>query len=133
MKGSIKFKSEIQNLNKAEIVLKKVSEIAEISDENYGYILLALSEAINNAIVHGNKMNEEKEVKVTYKASKDSIEFIVEDQGQGFDPDSVPDPTSPENIEKATGRGIFIIKNLADKVEFDKGGRVIKMNFNLKK
>jgi serine/threonine-protein kinase RsbW len=133
MKKTVKFTSDFQNLAKAEEILEAINNNLTLSEENYGNILLSLSEAINNAIVHGNKMDKNKFVTVSYRILPDTIEISVEDQGQGFDPNSIPDPTAPENIERETGRGIFIIKNLSDEVIFEKNGRKITMKFRLTK
>ncbi len=133
MKKIFKFTSDFQNLAKAEEILDAISKHIDLSEEYYGNILLSLSEAINNAIVHGNKMDKSKIVTVIYKIVNDKIEIIVEDEGSGFDPDSIPDPTAPENIEKETGRGIFIIKSLSDEVNFEKNGSRIIMRFYIKK
>ncbi len=133
MKKTIKFTSEFHNLSKAEEILAQIAEKTELSEEIYGNILLSLSEAINNAIIHGNKMAEEKYVTVTYEIDKNCIEITVSDQGEGFDPSNIPDPTLPENLEKETGRGLFIIKTLSDKLEFLNNGTTLKMRFNLNK
>ena len=131
MRKTVKFASELQNIAKAEEVLDKISQTIEIDEPFYGTILLVLSEAINNAIVHGNKLNPNKKVTLSYKINKNVLEFEIEDEGEGFDPDSIPDPTAPENIEKEAGRGIFIIKNLCDEVEFQKNGSKLKLKFYL--
>ncbi len=131
MRKTVKFSSELQNIAKAEEVLDKISKFIKLDEPLYGTILLVLSEAINNAIVHGNKLNPSKKVSLTYKINKNSLEFEIEDEGEGFDPNAVPDPTAPENIEKEAGRGIFIIKNLTDEVEFKKNGTIIKLKFKL--
>ncbi len=129
MKRKFQFKSDIQNITKAEEIVDKINQIINLDDTLYGNILLSLSEAINNAIVHGNKLDKNKKVTVNCNIKKNIIELEVEDQGNGFDPSKVPDPTAPENLEKETGRGIFIIKNLSDNVEFEKNGRLIRMKF----
>ena len=77
------------------------------------------------------KEDKEKKVKIKLKENKKSIRFVVEDEGSGFDHESLPDPTSPENVDKIKGRGIFLIKNLADKAQFKDGGRVVDMLFKL--
>ena len=81
--------------------------------------------------MHGNKEDKEKKVKIKLLKNKKSVRFVIEDEGVGFDYDSLPDPTSPENLDKVKGRGIFLIKNLADKTKFKEGGRVVDMLFKL--
>ncbi len=133
MKKTFKFTSEFQNLSKAEEIVADITRRINLSEEVYGNILLSLSEAINNAIIHGNKLAKNKKVTVSYKITDESIEVRVCDEGSGFDPDSIPDPTLPENLEKETGRGIFIIRSLSDKVEFENNGSTIVMKFNIAK
>ena len=96
-----------------------------------GNILIALTEAVNNAMNHGNKMNPQKQVKLTCEGCQGSIDFKIEDEGEGFDYDSLPDPTDPENIDKPNGRGVFLMKHLADEVEFHDEGKVIELKFFL--
>ena len=131
MKKTIKFSSEIHNIAKAEEILEDITKQINLNEHIYGNILLSLSEAINNAIIHGNKMMKNKKVTVKYIIKKDLIEIRVYDEGSGFDYNNIPDPTLRENIEKETGRGIFIIKNLTDSLEFDNNGSLIIIKFNI--
>jgi len=131
MKKTIKFSSEIHNIAKAEEILEDITKQINLNEHIYGNILLSLSEAINNAIIHGNKMMKNKKVTVKYIIKKDLIEIQVYDEGLGFDYKNIPDPTLRENLEKETGRGIYIIKNLTDSLEFDNNGSLIIMKFNI--
>jgi len=70
-------------------------------------------------------------VDVEFKATDKHISFVIHDQGTGFDPSALPDPTNPENIEKPSGRGVFLMKHLADKVEFSDEGRTVLLDFNI--
>jgi serine/threonine-protein kinase RsbW len=89
---------------------------------------LALREALVNAVVHGNQNDPARQVHVEcFQMADGSILLVVRDQGSGFDPDGVMDPTVPENLTRATGRGIFLIRKFMDEVEFVKGGREIRM------
>jgi serine/threonine-protein kinase RsbW len=91
---------------------------------------MAVREAITNAIVHGNKEDESKKVELTFNCSQNAVEIQVRDQGEGFDPGSVPDPTAPENILKTSGRGNFLIRNLMDEVDWSSsadGGTMVRM------
>ena len=89
------------------------------SDEECDSIAIAVTEAVNNAIYHGNKQDPDKMVEFEMFSYKDEVRFIIRDQGTGFDPKGLPDPLLPENLLKESGRGIFIVKSLMDKVEFD--------------
>jgi serine/threonine-protein kinase RsbW len=110
--------SQPEYLEKVEIFSKKISRKASLSEDKSDNVAIVLTELVNNAILHGNKGQPEK--KVTIKASyhKDHFRLSVKDEGSGFDPAKLKDPRNPENIWKETGRGIFLVKQLIDKVEF---------------
>ncbi len=108
-----------------EGLIDKVCEELSLNEDHYGNILIAVTEEVNNAIVHGNDSEEAKKVAVSAQKADEGVVFVVKDQGKGFDYESLPEPTSPENIEKPDGRGISLMKNLADEVSFeDKGSKV---------
>lgn len=95
-------------------------------------IELALREALANAIIHGNRSNARKFVAVDcFMKGSEDIVLVVRDQGNGFDPSHVSNPTAPENIYRAGGRGIFLIYHFMDEVEFGRGGREIRMHKDL--
>lgn len=123
--------SEISQINLVERLIDDISVKYQLHDEVYGKILLAVVEGVNNAIVHGNKMDVNKKVDIQYSVDEVVIEFIITDEGNGFDLNSIPDPTKPENIEKPHGRGVFLMTHLSDAIEFQDGGRKVSMKFNL--
>ena len=127
----ISFQSKAENLNVVEQMINTVCEEHEVNEDCYGNILIALTEAVNNAIHHGNKSNPSKEVTLNLTSEGSVLSFIIEDEGPGFDYNNLPDPTDPKNIEKPHGRGVFLMKNLADRVEFLNEGSKVKMDFNL--
>ena len=127
----VKIPSIKENVAVVESFIENAGEKIKIKESVYGNVLVSVTEAVNNAIVHGNKEDKEKKVKIRLKENKKSVRFVVEDEGGGFDHKNLPDPTSPENIDKIKGRGIFLIKNLADKAKFKDGGRVVDMLFKL--
>jgi serine/threonine-protein kinase RsbW len=132
LKGEISFPSIFSNISYSEKIINEISGNIKITDELYGNILLSLSEAINNAIVHGNKFNPSKQVVIKYFIKDDFLVIEIKDQGEGFNPDQIADPTLPENIENLYGRGVFIIISLSDKVEFEySDGQIVRMYFNL--
>lgn len=88
--------------------------------DKYNNILLAVTEAVNNAIIHGNKNDISKEIELEFIITDDFIKIIVTDEGEGFDLQSVPDPTLPENLLSEHGRGIFIIKHFVDELKVEK-------------
>jgi len=129
----IVFKSEIQNINLVEKLIDEISSKYLLNSDIYGKVLLAVVEAVNNGIVHGNKMVVEKDIILEYNIIDNAIEFYITDCGQGFDFKNLPDPTKPENIEKTHGRGVFLMKHLADEIEFFEPGNKVKMIFYLNK
>jgi serine/threonine-protein kinase RsbW len=86
---------------------------------------MALHEALLNAIVHGNHEDPAKQVCVRCRCGIDEVSIVIRDEGQGFDPNEVPDPTAPENIQSTHGRGIYLMKKLMDEVRFEQGGAVV--------
>lgn len=131
MKRDIDILSEIGNIRKIESVIDELSAELKISRDAYGKILVATLEAVNNAIIHGNKTNSSKSVKVIFNFAYKNLIISVEDEGPGFNPGSIPDPTAPSNIENLHGRGVYLMKNLADKIEFNSSGNQVKMTFNI--
>lgn len=132
MKKSISIASKIQNINIVEKLIDEISEEVNLNSEIYGKMLIAAVEAVNNAIVHGNKEDESKRVKISFEIKTPDINIFIEDQGDGFDYSHVPDPTKPENIENIHGRGVYLMKHLADNVEFHKNGKIVELYFSMK-
>ena len=101
-----------------------------VSDDAAFGIDMAVREAVTNAVLHGNNEDENKTVAVTIKSSPDAVEISVHDQGPGFNPEEVPDPTADENILKASGRGIFFMRSFMDEVNWlirPEGGTTVRM------
>ena len=122
-------KSELESLIQVEQIVEDLRLNYSIPEELYGNILVAVTEATNNAIKHGNKLDSSKNVFLAFENSELEFQFTIKDEGLGFNPDTIPDPTLEENITKPDGRGIFIIKNLSDNLEFNDEGREIRMTF----
>ena len=124
-------KSEIENINIIEKLIDDISVRNNIHSDVYGKLLLAVVEGVNNAIMHGNKLQKEKDALVEYDITDKEIVFQITDSGEGFDYRNLPDPTTPENIERTHGRGIFLMNHLADELEFNEPGNTVKMVFKL--
>lgn len=127
----ISFPSASGNIVIVEKLINDICSSYAVSEDYYGNILVAVTEAVNNAMQHGNKLDPSKKVDVEFKAGEQGITFLVHDQGEGFDFNTLPDPTNPENIEKPSGRGVFLMRHLADKVEFSDEGRTVHLNFHI--
>lgn len=127
----IVFSSKTENIVFVEKMVEEICEELKINEDNFGNILVAITEAVNNAIQHGNKLNPNKSIDISFEQISESLTFRVADEGDGFDYNSIPDPTDPENIEKPHGRGIFLMRHLADKVDFLENGRIVELSFKV--
>jgi serine/threonine-protein kinase RsbW len=122
--------SRIDTVAKAAAAVAEFLSRSGISDDAAFGIDMAVREAVTNAVIHGNRQDENKTVDVTLKSSPDAVEISVHDQGPGFNPDEVPDPTAAENILKASGRGIFFMRTFMDEVDWvirPEGGTTVRM------
>ncbi len=118
-----------ENIRMIESFIDNAREKFHLDDDIYGNIMIAVTEAVNNAIKHGSHSDSSRNVNLSLLVDGTTLKFRVEDQGPGFDYMHLPDPTSPENLEKPGGRGIFLMKHLADEVLFLDGGRVVELSF----
>ena len=132
VKRTLKFPSVLENINLAERLIDDVVAEYHVKEDYYGELLIAMTEAVNNAIVHGNKLDISKQVIVTFDiADEKTMRFTIEDEGPGFDFNNLPDPTAPENIEKPHGRGVFLMRKLSDNCSFEDNGRIVILDFNV--
>jgi len=131
MQNSIKIPSDMSNIYRVERFVDKIAESLHISDELYGKVSVCVVEAVSNAIQHGNDYEVTKIVFLNCVCESDVLKFIIEDEGDGFDLNAVPDPTLPDNIENIKGRGVFLINNLSDKVVFENKGSKLTIHFNI--
>lgn len=129
MYKKIRIESKVGDLRVVENVIDETTAIMGISQDDYGKILVCTMEAVNNAILHGNRSNPEKKVDIELSFENNSLQIKVTDEGPGFRPDKVPDPTTPENIEELNGRGIYLMSHLADVIEYSKKGNSVTMTF----
>lgn len=127
----IRIASRAENIILVERMIEDVCDLFNISEDYYGNILVAITEAVNNAIYHGNQANPKKNIDIFFKSFSDHVSFIVKDEGAGFNYDTLPDPTNPENIENPNGRGVFLMRNLADKVSFEDNGSKVVLDFKM--
>ncbi|MFD2036410.1 ATP-binding protein [Belliella marina] len=125
----ISIPSLIENIKIVESFIDNAREKFHIDDDIYGNIMISVTECVSNAILHGNKGDVSKTVDLELHFDEEEIKFIVKDQGEGFNYEELKDPTAPENLEKAGGRGIFIMKHLSDDVSFEDEGRTATLKF----
>ena len=127
----------IINSNKAELTrveefLNEVFINYELPKENFNKVLLCVSEAIINAIVHGHKNKIDKEIRIQVVSQECDISITITDEGEGFNIEQVPDPTSHTNIKKESGRGIHIIKSISNSLKFNDKGNSLQFQIKCK-
>ncbi len=127
---NIKISSRADNLSLVEKLIDTVCQEYNVNEDAYGNILIAVTEAVNNAINHGNQNNPNKFVNVAFQTANQQLVFSISDEGAGFDYENLPDPTDPKNIDKPHGRGVFLMKNLADSIQFLQNGKTVLLSFN---
>ena len=125
----VHFPSLDENIRIVESFIDNAKEKFNLDDDIYGNIMVAVTESVNNAIRHGNKSDKKKNVHLTLSLNDNLIRFIIKDEGIGFDYHNLPDPTAPENIDKPSGRGIFLMKHLSDEVTFKNEGSEVELCF----
>ncbi len=129
MEKNVTIASEQKNIRIIENLIEDLCSQIEMSSEVYGKVLVAAIEAVNNAIIHGNKSNPEKKVDIRLAVNDKEMHIFVADEGEGFDYENVPDPTAPENIENIHGRGVFLMIQLSDEVHFFENGAKVELIF----
>jgi serine/threonine-protein kinase RsbW len=126
---SIQVPSISENIRMIGSFIDNAKERFQLDDDMYGNIMIAVTEAVNNAIKHGNANDRSKNVFLSLSLDDSMLRFVIKDEGSGFNYENLPDPTAPENIEKLGGRGIFLMKHLSDEVDFKENGRVVELSF----
>lgn len=130
-KLSLTITSEPNNIREVEHFIEKTIKEFELPEDIRGKITLSVIEAVNNSILYGNRQDSQKLVKLAAFKGCRKVVFTVEDAGEGFDFKNTPDPTTPENLEKATGRGLYLMTHLTDELLFAKNGAKVIMIFSL--
>ncbi len=128
----LKLNSKPGNVAKVEPFVERLVNKYKISPDKQCNILISLTEAVTNAIVHGNRRDEGKLVQVRHRRQKDCLAVRVSDEGKGFDYKELPDPTTAENLLKIGGRGVFLMRQLADDIRFYNNGSTVEMQFKLR-
>jgi len=126
--------SRIESIGTAAEAASKFLSRFGAGDDVVFAVDMAIREAVTNAVIHGNKQDGNKNVVVSFSKSANALEIQVRDQGHGFDPEGVADPTDPRNLLKSSGRGILFMRTFMDEVEWlehDEGGTVVKMTKRL--
>lgn len=127
----ISISSEVGNIVKVESFIETFTTRFGLSSKLFGKISLSVIEAVNNAILAGNKQDVNKQVTVTAEKEDDRVRVTVADEGEGFDYTRVPDPTDLNNLDKVTGRGLYLMRTLSDEIVFENNGATVTLVFNL--
>jgi len=127
--------STARNVGRVEKFVEKVHGHVALDEIQMHKVMVALTEAVNNAIVHGNREKKKKKVLVICEVLPGWLLFVVNDQGKGFRPEKVANPLREENLLRENGRGIFLMRTLMDRVEFEalKTGYQVRLWLDLKK
>lgn len=123
--------SDLDSLMQVDAIIEQLNSEFQINDDINGRLMMALHEAITNAIIHGNKLDPKKTVEINAHSDNGILNIKVTDQGKGFNPDALPDPLDESNLLKSGGRGVFLIRQFADIVTFNETGTEITISYNL--
>ncbi len=128
----LELESRLDGIHLVEGIVDDIKSELDFKEDVYGNVMVAVTEAVNNSIVHGNKNETSKKVIIELEMKNPYCLMVsVQDEGKGFDPNMLPDPTSPDNIENIGGRGVFLMRQLADEISFHDDGRRVEMIFNI--
>jgi serine/threonine-protein kinase RsbW len=128
---TLQLPSKPESITLLEQLIEEIADKYHVAEDTFANMMTCLNEAVINAIMHGNKQDENKKVIVNAEVEPKRIIWTVTDEGPGFDYNNLADPTSPENLENLTGRGVFIIKHLADQCIFNASGNEIELHFKI--
>ena len=128
---TLQLPSKQESITLLENLIEEIADKHNVSEDVFANMMTCLSEAAINAIVHGNKLDASKKVIINAEIENRRIIWVVTDEGDGFDYNNLADPTAPENIENLTGRGVFIMKHLADQCIFNTKGNEVELHFKM--
>jgi serine/threonine-protein kinase RsbW len=128
---TLQLPSKTESIAQLEQLIEEIADKYHVAEDTFANMMTCLNEATINAIIHGNKLDETKKVIINAEVEPKRIIWTVTDEGPGFDYANLADPTSPENLENLTGRGVFIIKHLADQCIFNASGTTIELHFKI--
>ena len=125
--------SHLDELLRLDPLITELLETWGVPEELQSGLLVAVTEAVSNAIIHGNKQDTSKQVHLLLERLPGTpwLRVVVEDEGEGFDPNSIPDPTTDERLMVESGRGVFLMRAFADEVNYLKGGRCVELKFRV--
>lgn len=127
---SITLASDLDELERVDSFLQQITGFTGLDPSKEHNIMLVLTEAVANAILHGNREDPEKTIEIEALITSNLLKITVQDQGSGFDPETVPDPRKEENLLKSSGRGVWLMKEFSDKVIYSDNGRRVELHFH---
>jgi serine/threonine-protein kinase RsbW len=128
---TLQLPSKEESITQLELLIENLSDAYNVGEDTFANMMTCLNEALINAIKHGNKMDPAKKVIINAEVDGKRIIWTVTDEGPGFDYVHLADPTAPENLESLTGRGVFIMKHLADQCIFNTLGNEVELHFKI--
>ena len=128
---TLQLPSKTESITQLELLIEEIADKYHIAEDTFANMMTCLNEAAINAIIHGNKLDISKKVIINAEVDGRRITWTVTDEGEGFDYVHLADPTAPENLEALTGRGVFIIKHLADQCVFNAAGNEVELLFKI--
>ena len=128
---TLQLPSKYESITVLENLIEAVADKYQVSEDTFANMMTCLNEAVINAIIHGNKLDPEKTVIVNAEVEPKRIIWTITDEGDGFDYNNLADPTAPDRLEELTGRGVFILKHLADQCIFNTSGNEVELHFKI--
>jgi len=128
---TLQLPSKYESIAQLEALIEEIADKYQVAEDTFANMMTCLNEAVINAILHGNKLDPDKIVIVNAEVEPKRITWTITDEGPGFDYNNLPDPTAPERLEELTGRGVFILKHLADQCIFNASGNEVELHFKI--
>jgi len=128
---TLQLPSVLESITELENLIEAIADKYHVGEDTFGNMMTCLNEVANNAIIHGNKLDPDKKVIVNVEIENKRITWTVTDEGAGFDYVHLADPTAAENLENLSGRGVFIVKMLADQCVFNDKGNQVELTFKI--
>ena len=128
---TLQLPSKLESITQLESLVEEIADRYQISEDTFANMMTCLNEVATNAIVHGNKLDADKKVIINAEVDGRRSIWTITDEGEGFDYINLADPTAPENIENLAGRGVFIVKHLADHCVFNAKGNEVELLFKI--
>ena len=128
---TLQLPSKLDSITQLESLVEEIADRYQISEDTFANMMTCLNEVVTNAIIHGNRSDAEKKVIINAEIDGRRSIWTITDEGEGFDYINLADPTAPENLENLAGRGVFIVKHLADQCVFNAKGNEVELLFKI--